>query len=91
MMIVFLADDQQLYSEIKIATLLFNWRKIAAYSDLQKIGSEWYRSKKSLILKVPSVIIPYEYNYIINTEHPDFNENARLVRTEEYFWDERLL
>ena len=91
MMIISISDDQQLYSEIKITSLPSNWRKIAAYSDLQEIGSEWYKSKSSLILKVPSAIIPYESNYIINAEHPDFAKNVRLVRTEEYFWDDRLL
>ena len=89
-MIISIADDQQLYSEIKIASLPTNWRKIAAYSDLQKIGSEWYKSKSSLILKVPSAIIPNESNYIVNIEHPDFAKNVHLVRTEEYFWDDRL-
>ncbi|MBC6399425.1 MAG: RES family NAD+ phosphorylase [Ekhidna sp.] len=91
MMIISIADEQQLYSEIKIASLPANWRKIAAYSDLQKIGSKWYKSKSSLILKAPSAIIPYEYNYIINTEHPDFAKNVRSVGIEDYFWDDRLL
>ena len=91
MMIISIADDQHLYGEIKIGDLPKNWRSIAAYSNLQIIGSNWYKSKSSLILKVPSAIIPYESNYIINTEHPDFSKNVSLVRTEEYFWDERLL
>ena len=91
MMIISIADDPQHYNEIKMRSLPENWRSIAAYSDLQKIGSDWYKSKSSLILKVPSAIIPYESNYIINTEHPDLSANVRLVRTGEYFWDERLL
>lgn len=32
-----------------------------------------------------------EYNMLINTAHPDFNEQVRLVRTEDYFWDERWI
>jgi len=61
-----------------------------SYPQLQQLGSEWYQSNKSLILKVPSAVIPMEYNYIINTRHPDFQNNVTLVRTEDYFWDERL-
>ncbi len=58
---------------------------------LQKIGSDWINSLETLMLKVPSAVIPYEYNFIINTEHPAFNNKVHLARTEEYFWDSRLL
>jgi hypothetical protein len=33
---------------------------------------------------------PKEFNYIINTRHPDCPENVSLVRQEDYVWDERL-
>jgi RES domain-containing protein len=58
---------------------------------LQRLGSEWITSQESLVLKVPSAVVPYEYNFIINTEHPEFSSKVKLVRTEEYFWDSRLL
>lgn len=58
---------------------------------MQTIGSDWYQARTSLILKVPSAVIPLEYNYIINTEHPDFSDKVSLVRIEDYFWDSRLL
>jgi RES domain-containing protein len=63
----------------------------AAYAQLQKIGSTWINSLESLVLKVPSAVIPYEYNLVINTEHPEFDAKVKLVRVEEYFWDPRLL
>jgi RES domain-containing protein len=70
-----------------------NWRDTGGYPELQKLGSEWYHSNRSLVLKVPSAVIPKEYNFLINTNHPDFNnqEKISLVRNEDYFWDERLL
>ncbi|WP_461126661.1 RES family NAD+ phosphorylase [Spirosoma aerophilum] len=68
-----------------------NWRTLAGYPALQTMGSTWYTSQESLILKVPSAVIIYEYNYIINTGHPDFSQHVQLVRTEDYFWDPRLL
>ena len=40
----------------------------------QQVGDEWIRSEKSLVLRVPSVVVPEEYNYLINPEHPDFGE-----------------
>lgn len=90
-MVISIADDDRLVKQVKINSLPSNWRSIAAYSDLQKIGSDWYNKQESLILKIPSAIIPYEFNYVINTEHPEFSSKVKLVRTEDYFWDTRLL
>lgn len=91
LMIIRLDDDERLYREIKTASLPGDWRLRIAYPALQAIGSEWYTARDSLVLKVPSAVIPREYNYIINTQHPDFDEHVELVDTEEYFWDTRLL
>lgn len=90
-MVISIADDDYLIKQLLIKDLPSNWREFAAYSTLQKIGSDWYSSQETLVLKVPSAIIPYEYNYVINTEHPAFVNKVHLVRTEEYFWDSRLL
>lgn len=89
-MVISIADDDHLITQVKINDLTTHWRSITAYADLQKIGSDWYTSQKSLILKIPSAIIPLEFNYIINTEHPEFSSKVSLVRTEDYFWDSRL-
>jgi RES domain-containing protein len=89
--VISIADDDQLYRQIQIRDLPSNWRSFEAYSTLQKIGSAWISSQESLVLKVPSAVIPFEYNYIINTEHPVYLDKVRLVRTEAYFWDSRLL
>ena len=90
-MVISIAADDYLTSQILIKDLPANWRSFAAYSNLQSIGSQWYIEQQSLVLKVPSAIIPFEYNYMINTEHPDFNKKVSLVRAEDYFWDSRLV
>lgn len=89
-MIISIADDEELYEQIPIKKLPKNWRKLEAYYKLQNIGSKWYEEQRSLVLKVPSAVIPKEYNYIINTRHPDFSANISLVRNEDYFFDKRL-
>lgn len=77
--------------QISLNELPANWRTIRAYQDLQAIGSTWYKQKKHLVLEVPSAVIPNESNYIINTEHPDFSNKISMLKTEDYFWDSRLL
>ena len=88
--VISIADDNYLFKQIHINELAENWRTLAAYSTLQEIGSKWYISQGSLILKVPSAVIPYEYNYIINTEHPDFTKCVHIAWVEDHFWDNRL-
>jgi len=90
-LVISVADADHLVRQIKIDTLPTHWRQLKAYSQLQKLGSTWYRNMESLLLKVPSVVIPREYNYVINTKHPDFPKHVKLVRSEAYFWDERLV
>lgn len=89
-MVIHIPDNDNLFRQVKIADLPVNWKSMAAYSVLQQIGSNWYKQQDSLVLKIPSAVIPQEYNYLINTIHPDFEDNIRLLLTENYFWDDRL-
>ena len=89
--IISIADEENLFTQILQGSLSKSWRNMIAYPELQRLGSEWYQKQTSLVLKVPSAVIPKEYNYIINTKHPNFEGKVSLVRTEDYFWDERLI
>lgn len=91
LLVISINDDESLVKQLQIADLPLHWNKLDAYPQLQEIGANWYDSRETLILKVPSAIIPKEFNYVINTKHPSFLANVKLVRNEDYFWDERLL
>ena len=88
--VISISDDDRLVKQIHINQLPGDWRTIFAYPKLQAIGDKWYDNQETLILKVPSVIIEQEYNYVINTEHPDYAANVQRVRDEDYFFDSRL-
>ncbi|HVW98103.1 MAG TPA: RES family NAD+ phosphorylase [Mucilaginibacter sp.] len=89
--VISVADEEELVSQVLQSSLSKGWRSMTAYPETQMLGGRWYQQRSSLILKVPSAIVPKEYNYLINTSHPDFSSKVSLVRTEDYFWDERLL
>ena len=89
-MVISIPENDGIIKIIKTSELPLNWRRLEAYSKLQDIGADWFTSQESLVLKVPSAIIPLEDNFIINTKHKDFNQ-VKLVRVEDYFWDERLM
>lgn len=77
--------------EVTSKDLPKNWRTIEAYPKLQEIGSKWYQSYQHLVMKVPSAVIPKEYNYLIHTKHPDFSKKVKIYEIEDYQWDKRLL
>ena len=64
-MVISIADDDRLYRQIFLKDLPSNWRNLDGYSALQSIGSTWYNANETLVLKVPSAIVPSEYNYVI--------------------------
>jgi len=70
--------------------LPLDWRRLSGYGRLQEMGAGWYRQSESLLLSVPSVLIPQEFNYLIHTQHPDFGSRVRLVGVEDFDWDKRL-
>jgi RES domain-containing protein len=90
-LLIILITDESLIKELDINDLPENWKSIEAYVELQEIGSKWYHSNESLVLRVPSAIIPQEYNYIINTKHPIFATNIIPKDVDDFAWDNRLL
>ncbi|ADQ16482.1 RES family NAD+ phosphorylase [Leadbetterella byssophila] len=76
---------------VKVEGLPAHWASIISYPILQKIGSEWYQKCEKLLLEVPSALVQWEKNYLINTKHPEFEEKIKIVNTENFPWDRRLL
>lgn len=66
-----------------------NWRAYPPPEDIQQVGDTWLRTNKSVILAVPSVIIPHENNFLINPEHPDFSR-IRVGSSEPFTFDPRM-
>lgn len=53
------------------------------------IGNNWLNGNSSLLLRVPSVIVPDAYNMLINPNHADAAK-MRLVKSEHVPLDSRL-
>ena len=49
-----------------------NWRAQPPPSETKTLGSGWLHSGESCVLRVPSVIVPVEFNFVLNPVHPDF-------------------
>ncbi len=98
-------EEEEMMSEYSLATVEFDERVVADISDYaeippnltdaiippetQAIGDKWARSRISVVLKVPSVIVRGEYNYLINVEHENFSK-VKLGPPEPFIFDYRL-
>lgn len=51
-----------------------DWNDHPAPISTREIGSRWVEQGESLVLAVPSVILPIETLYLINPQHPQFSE-----------------
>lgn len=40
----------------------------------QTVGDRWVESEASAVLRVPSVVVPTEHNYLINPRHPEVDK-----------------
>lgn len=69
---------------LEVFDLPNNWQDVSAYPVLQKIGLSWLKAKEYPILRVPSAIIPVEYNYLINPEFPGFELQVERILTFEF-------
>jgi RES domain-containing protein len=67
-----------------------DWHLLENRHITQKYGREWYLKRSSLVLKVPSAIIKEEFNFVLNTLHPDFLQIS-IESIEDFNWDKRLL
>lgn len=56
----------------------------------QVFGTDWAKEKRSLGLKVPSVVLPLSFNYLINPLHPQFDE-GRIAQHGPLVLDDRYL
>ena len=54
------------------------------------VGDDWLAARTSVLLLVPSAIVPETHNVLINPDHPDAT-GVRLVETSEHVIDPRLV
>lgn len=88
--IVFVEIPDHLSIEtIDTATMDEGWRDIRDNTICQQHGNKWYDANEKPVLKVPSVILPSSYNYVLNTKHKDFAA-IKIVRITDLVPDERI-
>lgn len=66
-----------------------NWREEPAPASTMAIGTQWSRQKRTALLRVPSVVVPMEPNYLLDPAHPG-SANILVPPPESFSFDPRL-
>jgi RES domain-containing protein len=67
-----------------------DWQANPEPASTVAIGEAWLRSQASLLLRVPSVVVPKSYNYLLNPVHPD-REKVLIKGPYPFTFDSRLV
>ncbi len=73
---------------IEIAQLPQGWRR-TDNKLLQRIGTDWVKSKRSVALIVPSATVDGEWNVLLNPGHQDFKK-VEIGTPTPFHYDERM-
>lgn len=76
--------------ELEADALPSGWDAHPPAGASKHVGDDWISEERSLALRVPSVVVPYSYNYLLNPAHPAFEE-VQVHESETLPVDERLI
>ena len=82
--------DDSLLATVDSRKLPKSWKRSPAPAAAQHLGDAWAAAASSPVLRVPSAIVPSEWNYLLNPAHPDFSK-IRIGLRQPLKFDARLL
>ena len=81
--------DDELVSQLDPSRLPRNWRDDPPPAQVRAMGDEWIVSGTSVVLRVPSALVPGENNFLLNPGHRDF-ARLRIGKPLSFRFDPRL-
>ena len=82
--------EEALVVSVELVDVPVDWRQSPPPPSTQRIGDEWIARAESAVLRVPSVLVPKESNYVLNPGHRDFSA-LRIGEPEPLSMDPRFL
>jgi RES domain-containing protein len=81
--------DSRLVIDVAVSWLPKNWKTYPAPKILRTTGDAWVSSGQSAVLRVPSVLVPSESNFLLNPNHPEY-VNLDIGEPLRFSFDPRL-
>ncbi|HEY2801701.1 MAG TPA: RES family NAD+ phosphorylase [Chthoniobacterales bacterium] len=82
--------DDALMEKLPVKSLPADWRASPPGPPTMSLGDEWVHAARSVVLSVPSAIIPAECNFLLNPAHPDFRR-LRIAKPLDFVFDPRIV
>ena len=82
-------SDRIAIDAVDVNELPADWRVFPPPPELVLIGDQWFRAARTLILSVPSVVIPHERNFVLNPAHREF-ARISIGGPERFSFDPRM-
>ena len=82
--------DESLVTTVAVEDLPAEWRWYPPSIEGQELGDMWVTRARSAVLKLPSVVVPTEFNYLLNPLHRDFTK-LTIGPEQPVEFDHRLL
>jgi len=80
---------KKIIQEVDLKSLPGNWQDDLPPAEVRELGDRWLNEQKSAALKVPSAVIPVEFNYVLNPRHKDFGK-IEIAEPLSLAFDKRL-
>jgi RES domain-containing protein len=75
--------------EFTLSDLPSDWNNHVSPQSTKNLGTVLFKKAEYLVLKIPSVIIPQEFNYLINPIHSDISKVA-IKEIVDFVYDVRI-
>ncbi len=77
------------HNNLAIAALPGNWTEAPAPGSTKDFGTALLTAAANPVIRIPSTVIPEEFNYLLNPLHADSRHN-RIVDISDFVYDVRI-
>ncbi len=81
--------DSVRVEKLRAANLPKDWTAEPPRDSTKDIGSNWAKKAETAVLRVPSVLVPKSWNYLLNPSHRDFKK-IRISGPMPFVFDSRM-
>ena len=74
---------------LKEADLPGDWKQSPAPSSTKTFGSSLLLAATEPVIRVPSTVVPDEYNYLLNPLHPE-SKKFKIISVRDFVYDVRI-
>ena len=88
--LITISIESDLIFEPEVSLLPADWQAFPCPAACQNFGSGFLEEGKFAVARLPSVLMPKDFNYLINPEHKGISA-MEILKIETFFPDNRLI